>query len=64
MEFDRSRTAAVFVLVIAVATGALVAAPMMTTETVLMMVTPSMVVFGLVCLAIGVKHGEHRTGPS
>jgi hypothetical protein len=33
---------------------------MMTAETVLMMVLPSMVVFGLVCLGLGMKYGEHR----
>jgi len=63
MEFDRTRTAAVFALLVAVGTGALVAAPIpMGTDTILMMVTPSMAVFGLLCLAIGVKHGEHRAG--
>jgi hypothetical protein len=62
MEFDLTRTAVVFALVIAVAVGALLGAPMMQPDTVLTMVLPSMVVFGLVCLAIGVKHGEYRTG--
>jgi hypothetical protein len=33
---------------------------MMATRTVLMMVAPSMLVFGAVALAIGVKHGEWR----
>ena len=41
-------------------TAVLVAAPMMTTQTVLMMVLPSMVVGGLVFLALGVKYGEYR----
>ena len=60
MEFDIAGTAGVFVLIVAVGTAALVGAPMMTTGTVLTMVTPSMAVFGLVCLALGVKHGEYR----
>ncbi|MCT9095893.1 DUF7333 family protein [Haloarchaeobius sp. HME9146] len=60
MEFDLQKTALVFLALIAVGTLALVAAPMMTTQTVLMMVTPSMLVFGLICLVIGVKHGEWR----
>lgn len=60
MEFDATVTAAVFVAVAAIATGALVAAPMMRTRTVLMMVLPSMVVYGAAMLALGVKHGEHR----
>ena len=60
MELDIAKTAIAFVALIAVGVGALVAAPMMTTETVLMMVLPSMVVFGLICLAIGVAHGQYR----
>jgi hypothetical protein len=28
--------------------------------TILMMVAPSMLVFGAVCLALGIKHGEYR----
>jgi hypothetical protein len=60
MEFDLTVTAAAFVAIIAVGVGALVVAPMMTAETVLMMVLPSMVVFGLVCLGLGMKYGEHR----
>lgn len=60
MEFDEKITAAVFVVVIAVGVGALIAAPMMGTDTVLMMVAPSMVIFGAIMLALGVKHGEYR----
>ena len=60
MKFDEKITAAVFVLVIAVGVGALIGAPMMATDTVLTMVLPSMVIFGLIMLAIGVKHGEYR----
>ncbi|WP_257299009.1 hypothetical protein [Haloarchaeobius sp. FL176] len=60
MELDQTKTAAAFIALVAVGTVALVVAPMMTTDTVLMMVTPSMLVFGLICLAIGVAHGEYR----
>lgn len=60
MDFDLPTTAGLFALVVAVGVAALVAAPMMSTSTVLMMVLPSMVVFGLVMAAIGVKHGEYR----
>lgn len=59
MEFDRTTTAAAFVVVLAVAGGVSMATPM-AAGTVLMMVFPSMIVFGLVMLALGVKHGEHR----
>jgi hypothetical protein len=60
MEFDLTKTAAAFVVLIAVGVGALVGAPMMTTGTVLTMVLPSMVAFGLICLGIGVAHGQYR----
>lgn len=58
MEFDLPKTAAAFVVLIVL--GVLGTTPMMGTTTVLMMVLPSMVVFGLIMLAIGVKHGEYR----
>jgi hypothetical protein len=60
MEFDTTKTVLVFAVIIALGTAALVGAPMMTTGTVLMMVTPSMIVFGAICLFLGVKHGEYR----
>jgi ABC-type proline/glycine betaine transport system permease subunit len=59
MEFDRLTTAIAFVVVIALGTGVTVATPM-ETGTVLMMVLPSMAVFGLLMVALGVKHGEYR----
>ncbi|MDY6776063.1 hypothetical protein ACEU6E_06695 [Halorutilales archaeon Cl-col2-1] len=60
MEFDLTKTAGLFVLIVALGVGGLVAAPMMRPSTVLMMVLPSMVIYGLITLAIGVKHGEYR----
>ena len=60
MDFDRTTTIGLFVAVIALGTAALIAAPMMTTSTVLMMVLPSMVVFGLIMLLIGVKYGQYQ----
>jgi hypothetical protein len=59
MEFDRGTTAAAFVVLIAIATGITIATPM-EASTVLMMVVPSALIFGLVALALGVKHGEYR----
>lgn len=59
MEFDRGTTAAAFVVLIALATAITIATPM-ETSTVLMMVVPSAVVFGLIALVLGVKHGEYR----
>ncbi|MFC7177150.1 DUF7333 family protein [Halosegnis marinus] len=63
MEFDRTTTAAAFVAFVAVCVVALILAPIpMATGTILMMVAPSMLVFGLVCLALGARYGEHRAG--
>ena len=62
MEFDLTKTAAIFVAIIIVGVGGLAASGVMATSTVMMMVAPSMVVFGLVCLGLGVKYGEHRAG--
>lgn len=62
MEFDLPTTAAAFVAIVAAGTGGLLVAPTMATGTVLTMVLPSMVVFGLLCLWLGVQYGEHRAG--
>ena len=59
-EFDLPKTAGVFLALIALSAGGMIASNMMAQQTVLMMVVPSMVVFGLLCLGIGVKHGEYR----
>ena len=60
MELDFTKTVIAFGALVGVGVGALIAAPMMTQSTVLTMVLPSMVVFGLICLAIGVGHGRYR----
>jgi len=60
VELDLPKTVAVFVLIVAIGTGALIGAGMMQTGTVLMMVMPSMIVFGLLMLGLGVAHGEYR----
>jgi hypothetical protein len=59
MELDGAKTVAAFVGIIAVGTFAMTLTPM-TTSTIFMMVIPSMVVYGLVMLALGVGHGQHR----
>ena len=61
MEFDSTTTAIVFVVLTAIGVGGLLVADVMATGTVLIMVLPAMVVFGLLCLAIGVQYGQHRT---
>ncbi|WP_306058436.1 DUF7333 family protein [Natronococcus wangiae] len=63
MEFDLPTTAATFIAVIALGVVGLLASGMMTTENVLMMVAPSMILFGAIMLAIGIKYGEYRATP-
>lgn len=47
--------------IIGAGTAGLITAPIgMTTDTIMMMVLPSMVVFALVVFVIGVTHGQHR----
>lgn len=63
MDFDLPVTAGAFLAVILVGVLAMLFSPAgeaMQTDTILTMVTPSMLVFGLICLLIGVKHGEYR----
>ncbi|MDF9747010.1 DUF7333 family protein [Natrinema salsiterrestre] len=61
MEFDLPKTAAVFVVVIAIGVGGLIGMDVMPMNVMLMMVAPSMIAFGLLMLVLGVKHGEYRT---
>lgn len=60
MEFNLPVTAAVLLGIVALGTVALIGMGFMATSTVLMMVAPSMLVFGALTLFIGVKHGEYR----
>jgi hypothetical protein len=61
MKFDLPRAAAILLLIVAVGAGGLIGANMMPLQTTLMMVVPSMLVFGALAFAIGVKHGEFRS---
>lgn len=60
MEFDLTKTAVLFLALVAAGVVVLLAMNVMPTNIVLMMVLPAMLVFGLVCLALGVQYGEHR----
>lgn len=61
MEWNLPVTVGLLVGLVALGAVALVAAPIpMGTGTILMMVVPSMLVFGAVVLFVGVKHGEWR----
>ncbi|WP_436343865.1 DUF7333 family protein [Natronorubrum sp. FCH18a] len=60
MEFNELTTAVAFIGLIAVGVGGMIASDMMATDTILMMVAPSMIVFGAIMLGIGVQYGEYR----
>ncbi|NHN42611.1 hypothetical protein G9C85_13370 [Halorubellus sp. JP-L1] len=60
MEFDQTTTYGVFVAVVVASVAALLVTDTMPTRIVLMMVAPSVLVFGALCLFLGIKHGEYR----
>jgi hypothetical protein len=60
MKFTLPVTATALLAIVAVGTVALIGMGFMAPSTVLMMVTPSMLVFGAITLYLGVKHGEYR----
>lgn len=60
MEFNLPVTAGVLLGIVALGTAGLLAMGFMATSTVLMMVTPAMLVFGAIAAFVGVKHGEYR----
>ncbi|MGQ4557003.1 DUF7333 family protein [Halobellus sp. GM3] len=64
MDYTLAVTVGALLSLVIVGTAVLIAAGVMATSTVLMMVTPAMLVFGAVCVALGVKHGEHRARTS
>lgn len=59
MRFDTKTTGLLFVGVVVLATVAMTFTPM-TSQTIYMMVLPSMVVYGLLMLWLGTKLGEHN----
>lgn len=59
MRFDTKTTGLIFVAVVALATVAMTFTPM-TSQTIYMMVLPSMVVYGLLMVWLGTKLGEHN----
>lgn len=60
MELNLPVSVGVLAVIVAAGIGGLIAGDMMSTDTVVMMVAPSMVVFAAVVFVIGVKHGEYR----
>lgn len=57
MEFDRKTTWLIFLGLIVLGAIGLTFTPM-ASNTIWMMVVPSMIVFGLVMLWLGIQHGE------
>lgn len=60
MEFDRNTTLAVFLALVVVGMGGLYVSDVMAPRILLMMVLPSVIVFGGICLFLGIQYGEHR----
>jgi hypothetical protein len=60
MEFDKPTAIGAFLLLVAVGVGGLLGAGVMPQRIVLMMVLPSMLVFGGLSFWLGVQLGEHR----
>lgn len=59
MEFTTRTTAVAFFVLILLGLGITLATPM-SQRTVFMMVLPALIIYGLVAIALGVKHGEYR----
>ena len=62
MEFSLPVSLGALLAVVVVGVAGLVGGGMMPLDVTLMMVAPSMLVFGLIAFALGTKHGEYRTG--
>lgn len=60
MEFTLPRSLGALLAIVAVGVAGLALGEVMAMRTVLLMVAPSMLVFGLVAFGLGVKHGEFR----
>ena len=60
MEFNLPSAGGILVAIIVLGVGGLAASGVMTVQTVLMMVLPSMAIFAGVAFWLGMKHGEYR----
>ncbi|MFC6726065.1 hypothetical protein ACFQE1_17185 [Halobium palmae] len=60
MEFSLPVAVGALLVIVAVGVGGLIAGGVMPLGVTLMMVAPSMLVFGLIAFGLGVKHGEFR----
>lgn len=60
MEFSLPVSLGALLAIVVIGIAGLVGGGMMPLETTLMMVAPSMLAFGLIAFALGMKHGEYR----
>jgi len=60
MEFDLPRAAGIVALIVVLGTVGVAFGTPMALQTTLMMVLPSMAVFGAIAFVLGMKHGEFR----
>jgi uncharacterized membrane protein YkvI len=61
VQFNLPVSLGALLAIIVVGVAGLVGSGMMPLRTTLAMVAPSMLVFGLVAFALGMKHGEYRS---
>lgn len=61
MNFSLPASLGALLALIVIGVGGLIASGMMPVRTTMMMVAPSMLVFGLLAFGLGVKYGEFRT---
>ncbi|MGQ3327866.1 MULTISPECIES: DUF7333 family protein [Halorubrum] len=60
MKFDLPRAAGIVALIVVLGTAGVTFGTPMELQTTLMMVLPSMLVFGAIAFVVGMKHGEFR----
>ena len=61
MKFDTKTTIGAFVVLLIILIGGTAMSPMSTST--IAVVSGGLIIFGLISLAIGVKHGEYRMNP-
>ncbi len=59
MEFTTRNTIVAFIVLVHLGLGVSLATPM-GVRTVFMMVLPALVIYGLIAVTLGIKHGEYR----
>lgn len=62
MEFSLPVSLGALLVIVVIGVAGLAGSGVMPLETTLMMVAPSMLAFGFIAFALGMKHGEFRAG--